>query len=60
MRVAAKMAMAFALVFAFAGLAQAGGEKSLKRDGWITYETDIPFEGLYPRLKEALKEDRIA
>lgn len=35
--------------------AQAGSEKSLKRDGWITHETDIPFKELYPRLKAAIK-----
>lgn len=50
-----KVFLALALVFAFAGLAQAGTEKSLKRDGWITHETDIPFEELYPRLQAALE-----
>lgn len=33
----------------------AGTEKALKRDGWITYETTIPFAELYPRLKNAIK-----
>lgn len=42
------------LAFATTG-ALAGTEKSLKRAGWITYETEIPYEELYPRLKEAIK-----
>ena len=33
----------------------AGTQKSLKRDGWITHETGIPYKELYPRLKEAIK-----
>ncbi|MEM9332686.1 MAG: DUF302 domain-containing protein [Pseudomonadota bacterium] len=33
----------------------AGTEKSLKRDGWITHETGIPYNELFPRLKEAIK-----
>ena len=34
----------------------AGTEKSLKRAGWITHETKIPYKDLYPRLKEAIKK----
>ena len=41
--------------FTFVTSAQAGTEKSLKRDGWITHETDVPYSEVYPRLKEALK-----
>lgn len=37
----------------------AGTEKSLKRDGWITHETDIPFAELYPRLKDAIKTTKL-
>ncbi len=37
----------------------AGTEKSLKRDGWITYETDIPYKDLYPRLKAAIKKSEL-
>lgn len=44
----------FALSFV-ATTANAGTHKSLKRSGWITYETKIPFAELYPRLKTALK-----
>lgn len=33
----------------------AGTHKSLKRAGWITHETSIPFAELYPRLKSAIK-----
>jgi len=37
----------------------AGTEKSLKRDGWITHETSIPFNELYPRLKTAIKTTKL-
>jgi len=37
----------------------AGTEKSLKRDGWITHETSIPFSELYPRLKTAIKTTKL-
>lgn len=43
------------IVFFLVANAHSGTHKSLKRDGWITYETDIPFAELYPRLKTALK-----
>lgn len=33
--------------------------KSLKRDGWITFETAIPYADLYPRLKEAVKKNKM-
>lgn len=39
-----------------AGSAFAGTEKSLKRAGWITHETNIPYADLYPRLKAALEK----
>ncbi|MEL7429237.1 MAG: DUF302 domain-containing protein [Pseudomonadota bacterium] len=55
MKFATRFLMAVVLAFSVAGLAQAGSEKSLKRDGWITHETDIPFEELYPRLQVALE-----
>ena len=37
----------------------AGTEKALKRDGWITHETKIPFNELYPRLKTAIKTTKL-
>lgn len=37
----------------------AGTHKSLKRVGWITYETDIPYKELYPRLKTAIKKNKM-
>ncbi|MEM7069108.1 MAG: DUF302 domain-containing protein, partial [Pseudomonadota bacterium] len=50
------------LAIAFLWLASpavAGLEKSLKRVGWITHETDIPFKELYPRLKSAIKKTEL-
>ncbi|MDJ0614131.1 MAG: DUF302 domain-containing protein [Rhizobiaceae bacterium] len=47
------------VVFSAVTVSLAGTEKSLKRDGWITYETDIPFADLYPRLKEAIKTTKL-
>ncbi|MEM9276969.1 MAG: DUF302 domain-containing protein [Pseudomonadota bacterium] len=43
------------LVLTIVSGAFAGTEKALKRDGWITHETDIPYAELFPRLKEAIK-----
>lgn len=47
--------VAIGLIFNTAGVAFAGTEKALKRDGWITHETSIPFKELYTRLKDAIK-----
>ena len=47
--------VAIGVVFNVADAAYAGTEKALKRDGWITHETSIPFKDLYPRLKDAIK-----
>ena len=33
--------------------------KSLKRAGWITHETDIAYKDLYPRLKAAIKKNKM-
>jgi len=44
---------------ALMNLSFAGTEKALKRDGWITHETEIAFEDLYPRLKEAIKTTKL-
>lgn len=40
-------------------IAQASMLKSLKRSGWITHETDIAFAELYPRLKDAIKKNKM-
>ncbi|MGI9350769.1 MAG: DUF302 domain-containing protein [Rhizobiaceae bacterium] len=48
--------LALGLVGAIVTTAYAGTEKSLKRAGWITHETKIPYKELYPRLKEAIKK----
>ncbi len=37
----------------------AGTHKSLKRAGWITHETSIPYKMLYPRLKAAIKKNKM-
>ena len=55
MRNVLKLLFGLVLVFGFVGIGTAGTHKSLKRSGWITYETDIPFKELYPRLKDAIK-----
>lgn len=47
------------LAASLAGTGFAGTEKALKRDGWITYETKIPFAELYPRLKDAIKTTKL-
>ena len=47
-------------LFVIAGIAVQSSAtllKSLKRDGWITHETDIAFKDLYPRLKLAIKKN---
>ena len=46
--------LAFTSVFSFAGT-----HKSLKRSGWITHETSIPYAELYPRLKAAIKKNKM-
>ncbi|MEM7215286.1 MAG: DUF302 domain-containing protein [Pseudomonadota bacterium] len=54
-----KFFISAALAFGVLGMALsgafAGTEKSLKRDGWITHETDIPYAELFPKLKVAIK-----
>ncbi len=42
-----------------ASAAFAGTHKSLKRSGWITHETSIPYAELYPRLKAAIKKNKM-
>lgn len=58
-RLSALILTAILACFVLVGYATAGGEKSLKRSGWITHETEIPFAELYPRLKEALKSSEL-
>ena len=41
------------------GSVGAGTHKSLKRAGWITHETSIPYKELYPRLKSAIKKNKM-
>lgn len=47
--------IAFFALSSMAITAIAGTQKSLKRSGWITYETNIPYSELYPKLKLALE-----
>ncbi|MEM7290403.1 MAG: DUF302 domain-containing protein [Pseudomonadota bacterium] len=58
-RFSARLIMLVVLLIGTTSMAVAGAEKSLKRSGWITHETDIPFEELYPRLKEAIKNTEL-
>jgi len=51
--------LALGIVGAAVSGAFAGTEKALKRDGWITHETKIPFSELYPRLKTAIKTTKL-
>ena len=47
------------IALSVAGDGFAGTHKSLKRSGWITHETDIPFKSLYPRLKKAIAKTEL-
>ncbi len=51
--------LALVIAGATVSSAFAGTEKALKRDGWITHETSIPFKELYPRLKDAIKTTKL-
>lgn len=53
------LGVAFAFFYVAIAGAFAGTEKALKRDGWITHETEIPYAELYPRLKEAIKTTKL-
>jgi uncharacterized protein (DUF302 family) len=48
-----------AMVTVMTVAATAGLHKSLKRSGWITHETSIPYSELYPRLKVAIKKNKM-
>ncbi len=58
-RSALALTIMLGILCAFVSGAFAGTEKALKRDGWITHETDIAFKDLYPRLKAAIKTTKL-
>ncbi len=59
-RLVVSAALAFGIIAGGVTSVLAGTHKSLKRTGWITYETKIAYDDLYPRLKKALENSALS